>query len=316
MRRLRQSLLCLLWALACAGGASGGAPQFAGPLGALERASQAAPRAIPREYRLLERVRVPATTPFNRDGPRLKTQFREGATYYLTASGTAFIPSYSNVALTVDAIYCVLAEPPAGNCPPAAAPGFHGGVNLIWFRGKTFQTYGGSEWFGRTATGWLKYRPSHRYEYRFKAPFEARLMLGGPQVTDNRANKGGFALELYGKPAAKWRLYAIDCDGDQQDAAVTLGQKAGCARLRLVAEHPDPTAYLRIAIEERRRNTTTGRAEWVGIGARCRLVEGHAECRHTTFFQSAFSGRRRYRAVLREEGRIVDTSNIVVATYR
>jgi hypothetical protein len=165
---------------------SGFAPAVSGP----------AP-GIPLGNELLEEVTVPAKTPFNSKGKLLKTQFRKDATYYFVASGTAVLP----VGRSIDAIYCFNADPPTGGCPPAAPISPAGGLNLLWFSGKTFDAYSFSRSYGDIpGSGYMKYQPTHRYVYKMKAPLDARVMIGDPAIGDPSGNTGAFTVELYGPP--------------------------------------------------------------------------------------------------------------------
>lgn len=202
---MRRSLLVLCGLVVCAAPANAATPVLVRPLEALLAAPQATPPGIPAGFQLLERISVPAKTPFNKNGPRAKTQFGAGQTYYFVATGTAGLPG----GRSIDAIYCFNASPPTGGCPPAAPVSFFGGMNFLWFSAG-YQTYIGSDWFGGLGGGrYLKYQPSHRYVYKYTPATNFpvwRLMIGGPQITDNSGNTGAFALEVYGKPPTSDRV--------------------------------------------------------------------------------------------------------------
>jgi hypothetical protein len=222
---------------------------------------------IPDGYRLLEQKTVPATTPFN-GGVRLKTIFRGGQTYYMVASGTA---SLGDGHVTLDPVYCIDASPPIGACPPAVPPTYWGGLNLIWYSGRTYASYNTTLAYGDAGQGWIKYQPSHRYVFRFKAPANftsARLSLGGPNSSSPSSASGTYSISVYGTPPPTYfDLRGYPCGKTPSDTEIVLKQ-SGCIRVVVTTEAaPSGIAANEYSfrIQHLVRSLATGKLEWDGV---------------------------------------------------
>jgi hypothetical protein len=294
--------------LACAAAAGAAGPRAAvSAHEALPSARSATQLEIPAGYKLLSQTTVPATTPFN-GGVRLKTIFRSGQTYYLVASGTVTL---ADGAVTLDPVYCIDADPPIGACPPAVPPTYWGGINFIWFQGKTFANYLTSVAYGDQGQGWIKYQPSHRYVYKFTAPGNSsflRLSLGGPNSSSPSTASGAFSIAVYGTPPPSYfDLRGYPCGTAPSDTAIVVSLSSGCLRVVLTTEAaPWATAAngYSFAIQHLVTSLATGKLEWQGLEAVCGRGESDVvdepvwRCHLNALFQESGVGEQHFRAFM------------------